>query len=75
MRNKLIMAAVAMAAAILSPPAAAASADAFGHPLYLYDQEQPLVDPGPPPSLITNGSAGNGDGVSAFGGTFSLVSP
>lgn len=46
-----------------------------GHPLYIYDQEQPLVNPGPPPSLVTNGSAGNGDGVSAFGGTFSLVSP
>ncbi len=46
-----------------------------GHPLYLYDQEQPLVDPGPPPSLNTNGSAGNGDGVSAFGGIFSLVGP
>ncbi len=46
-----------------------------GHPLYLYDQEQPLVDPGPPPSLVSNGTAGNGNGVSAFGGTFSLVSP
>ncbi len=46
-----------------------------GHPLYIYDQEQPLVNPGPPPSLVTNGSAGNGDGVRAFGGTFSLVSP
>jgi len=42
-----------------------------GQPLYIYDQEQPL--PGSP--IATNGSAGNGDGVSAFGGTFSLVNP
>jgi hypothetical protein len=46
-----------------------------GQPLYIYDQEQLLVNPGPPPSPVTNGTAGNGDGVSAFGGTFSLVSP
>jgi predicted lipoprotein with Yx(FWY)xxD motif len=46
-----------------------------GQPLYIYDQEQPLVNPGPPPSLVTNSTAGNGDGVSAFGGTFSLVNP
>ena len=46
-----------------------------GQPLYIYAQEQPLVDPGPPPSLITNGTAGSGNGVSAFGGVFSLVSP
>jgi predicted lipoprotein with Yx(FWY)xxD motif len=46
-----------------------------GQPLYIYDQEQPLVNPVPPPPIITSGSAGNGDGVSAFGGTFSLVNP
>lgn len=45
-----------------------------GHPLYLYDQEQPLpnaTDTG----LGTIGSGGNGNGVSAFGGTLSLVTP
>jgi predicted lipoprotein with Yx(FWY)xxD motif len=43
-----------------------------GHPLYLYSQEQPLAGPG---GLVTTGSAGNGEGVSAFGGTLSLVTP
>ena len=43
-----------------------------GHPLYIYSQEQPLVGKKGPK---TNGTAGNGDGVSAFGGTFTLVSP
>jgi predicted lipoprotein with Yx(FWY)xxD motif len=43
-----------------------------GHPLYLYDQEQALGTLSAP---VFNGTAGNGDGVSAFGGTFSLVSP
>ena len=43
-----------------------------GHPLYLYSQEQPLVGE---KGLVTTGSAGNGNGVHAFGGTFSLVSP
>ena len=38
-----------------------------GHPLYLYSQEQPLG------RAITTGTAGNGNGVSAFGGTFDLV--
>ena len=38
-----------------------------GQPLYLYDREQPLAG--------TAGTAGNGAGVSAFGGTFNLVSP
>jgi len=45
-----------------------------GHPLYLYNQEQPLPnasDTGP----STIGSGGNGNGVSAFGGTLSLVTP
>jgi predicted lipoprotein with Yx(FWY)xxD motif len=43
-----------------------------GHPLYIYNQEQPLVGGS---GLITTGTAGNGAGVSAFGGTFSLVGP
>jgi predicted lipoprotein with Yx(FWY)xxD motif len=38
-----------------------------GHPLYVYGQEQPVQQ--------FTGTAGNGDGVSAFGGTFSLVNP
>ena len=38
-----------------------------GQPLYLYDQEQPLGG--------TGGTAGNGAGVNAFGGTFNLVNP
>lgn len=45
-----------------------------GHPLYIYDQEQPLVG-GSPPNLLMNGTGGNGNGVSAFGGTFNLVAP
>lgn len=43
-----------------------------GRPLYLFSGEQPLVSGG---QLATNGSAGNGNGVHAFGGTFSLVTP
>ena len=43
-----------------------------GHPLYLYSQEQPLANAS---GLVTNGSAGNGNGINAFGGTFSLVTP
>jgi predicted lipoprotein with Yx(FWY)xxD motif len=43
-----------------------------GHPLYLYDAEQPLAGSG---GLITNGSAGNGNGVSGFGGTLNLITP
>jgi predicted lipoprotein with Yx(FWY)xxD motif len=43
-----------------------------GHPLYIYSQEQPLVGKKGPK---TTGTAGNGNGVSAFGGTFTLVSP
>ena len=43
-----------------------------GHPLYIYSQEQPLVGE---EGLVTTGSAGNGDGISAFGGTFDVVSP
>ena len=43
-----------------------------GHRLYLYSQEQPLAKES---GLITTGSAGNGNGVSAFGGTFDLVTP
>ncbi len=43
-----------------------------GKPLYIYDQEQPLVGSS---GLVTTGTAGNGNGVSAFGGTFDLVSP
>jgi predicted lipoprotein with Yx(FWY)xxD motif len=43
-----------------------------GHPLYIYSQEQPLVGKKGPK---TKGTAGNGNGVSAFGGTFTLVSP
>jgi predicted lipoprotein with Yx(FWY)xxD motif len=41
-----------------------------GHPLYLYNQEQPLP--------LTSGAVqtvGNGEGVSGFGGTLSLVTP
>jgi Secreted repeat of unknown function len=41
-----------------------------GHPLYLYNQEQPLVL-----SRTDIESVGNGAGVSGFGGTLSLVSP
>jgi predicted lipoprotein with Yx(FWY)xxD motif len=43
-----------------------------GHPLYIYSQEQPLVGE---MGLVTSGSAGNGNGISAFGGTFSVVNP
>ncbi len=43
-----------------------------GHPLYLCSQEQPLANES---GLITTGSAGNGKGVSAFDGTFDLVTP
>ncbi len=43
-----------------------------GHPLYLYSEEQPLANAS---GLVTNGSAGNGNGVNAFGGTFNLVTP
>lgn len=43
-----------------------------GHPLYIYSQEQPLVGE---EGLVTTGSAGNGNGITAFGGTFSVVSP
>jgi predicted lipoprotein with Yx(FWY)xxD motif len=43
-----------------------------GHPLYIYSQEQPLVGE---TGLITTGTAGNGNGIHAFGGTFSVVSP
>ena len=43
-----------------------------GHPLYIYSQEQPLVGKHGPK---TTGTTGNGNGVSAFGGTFTLVSP
>lgn len=43
-----------------------------GHPLYIYSQEQSLVGTMGP---ITTGSAGNGNGIRAFGGTFSVVGP
>src|SRR5664280_29948 len=43
-----------------------------GQPLYIYSQEQPLVGA---MGLITTGTAGNGNGIDAFGGTFSVVSP
>lgn len=43
-----------------------------GHPLYLYSQEQPLANAS---GLVTTGTAGNGDGINAFGGTFSLLAP
>jgi predicted lipoprotein with Yx(FWY)xxD motif len=43
-----------------------------GQPLYIYSQEQPLVGAMGP---ITTGTAGNGNGIDAFGGTFSVVSP
>ena len=49
-----------------------------GHPLYLYNQEAPLPNPAAPagsPPIMTNGTTGNGQGVSAFGGTLSLVNP
>ncbi len=41
-----------------------------GHPLYLYNQEQPL-----PLGPTTIQTVGNGNGVSGFGGTLSLVTP
>jgi predicted lipoprotein with Yx(FWY)xxD motif len=41
-----------------------------GHPLYIYSQEQPLVGSG---EVVTG--AGNGNGIHAFGGVFSVVSP
>ena len=44
-----------------------------GHPLYIYSQEQPAVDGMGNP--ILTGSVGNGNGIQAFGGTFSVVSP
>jgi hypothetical protein len=40
------------------------------HPLYIYNQEQPLVFG---PTNVT--TVGNGNGVSRFGGTLSLASP
>ena len=43
-----------------------------GHPLYYYSQEQPLVGTSGP---IQTGTVGNGNGVSAFGGTFNLITP
>jgi predicted lipoprotein with Yx(FWY)xxD motif len=43
-----------------------------GHPLYIYSQEQILIGASGP---VTTGSAGNGNGTNAFGGTFSLVTP
>ena len=43
-----------------------------GHPLYFYSEERPLVGP---MGLVTTGSAGNGNGVHAFGGTFGTVNP
>ena len=43
-----------------------------GHPLYIYSQEEPLLGPGGPE---TTGTAGNGAGIRAFGGVFSVVSP
>ncbi len=43
-----------------------------GQPLYVYDGEQPLAGP---KGLLTDGTAGNGSGVSAFGGTLSPVTP
>lgn len=49
-----------------------------GHPLYLYDAEAPLPNPSAPPGappIMTNGTTGNGQGLSDFGGTLSLVTP
>jgi predicted lipoprotein with Yx(FWY)xxD motif len=43
-----------------------------GHPLYIYSQEQPLVGA---EGLVTTGSAGNANGIHAYGGTFSVVNP
>ncbi len=43
-----------------------------GHPLYIYSQEQPL--PGKH-GLSTKGTAGNGKGVTAFGGHLQMVQP
>jgi len=43
-----------------------------GHPLYYFSQEQPLVGTSGP---IQTGTAGNGNGVKAFGGTFNLITP
>ena len=43
-----------------------------GHPLYIYNQEQPLAGASGP---VTTGTGGNGNGVHAFGGTFNLVNP
>ena len=44
-----------------------------GHPLYFYGLEQILF--GATHSPISTGSAGNGNGLHAFGGTFTLVNP
>ena len=44
-----------------------------GHPLYLYGQESVLFDAAQNP--LSTGTAGNGNGVHAFGGTFTLVNP
>jgi predicted lipoprotein with Yx(FWY)xxD motif len=49
-----------------------------GQPLYLYSQEAPLPNPTPPPMappIMANGTTGNGQGVTGFGGTLSLVNP
>jgi len=40
-----------------------------GHPLYMYDQEQPIF------GTLGPQGAGNANGMHAFGGTFSVVSP
>lgn len=43
-----------------------------GHPLYLYSRERPLILSLSPPDVQ---SAGNANGMHAFGGTFRVVSP
>jgi predicted lipoprotein with Yx(FWY)xxD motif len=43
-----------------------------GRPLYIYSQEQPLLGAKGP---VPTGTAGNGSGTSAYGGTSDLVSP
>ena len=43
-----------------------------GHPLYLYSQEQPLAGKHGPSK---KGTAGNGKGVTAFGGHLQMVQP
>lgn len=57
---------------VITRPGGSLQVTYAGHPLYIYSQEEPLVGSA---GLVTTGFAGNGDGIHAFGGTFSVVSP